>query len=139
MWYVFQNYVSSFRKPLYDEDYAGVLIAPTLMADGNAVYNYKKYYALEKTSLSPRRRTTKNQDSCCLGGTKSSADQGLSFGDFSNLKGGIRMANDMERQLREGVKLVMLGQSATGKTTLLVRLTKGIFNSHHEATIGFEF
>jgi len=116
-------------KPIYEDSYSGVLIAPTIAADGKAVYTYKKYFALEKSHLSSKRRATKSQDGCCIGGSKSSPNQESS----------LRMANDMERQLREGAKLVLLGHSATGKTTLLLRLTKGVFNSHHEATIGASF
>lgn len=116
-------------KPLYEENYSGVLIAPTIAADGTPVYSYKKYFALERSHTHAKRISNKNQDGCCIGGSKSSPNQGSS----------LRMANDMERQLREGAKLVLLGHSATGKTTLLLRLTKGVFNSHHEATIGASF
>lgn len=37
------------------------------------------------------------------------------------------------------VKVLMLGESAVGKTSLLVRYAENKFNSDHTATLGVEF
>lgn len=37
------------------------------------------------------------------------------------------------------VKVLMLGESGVGKSSLLVRYTDGKFNNNHVATLGVEF
>jgi len=55
------------------------------------------------------------------------------------IKASVPEDNDEKFKLKEGVKLVMLGDSGIGKTTVLLRLHKKQFFPQHNATIGTTF
>jgi len=74
------------------------------------------------------------QRKCCGGG-----------GDKDLAQNTVRLASQQYEQmsptekLHEGAKLVMLGDSSAGKSSLVLRFCRGTFSPYHEATIGASF
>eukprot|EP01119_Soliformovum_irregulare_P025675 TRINITY_DN9580_c0_g1_i1.p1 TRINITY_DN9580_c0_g1~~TRINITY_DN9580_c0_g1_i1.p1 ORF type:complete len:229 (-),score=56.15 TRINITY_DN9580_c0_g1_i1:26-712(-) len=62
--------------------------------------------------------------------------------DSPSGRGDLRFSGkgkSMRKKLHDGVKLVILGDVCTGKTSILLRFVKNIFSAYHEATIGASF
>ena len=53
--------------------------------------------------------------------------------------GGGHAKSTLQQQLRDGVKVVILGEMSTGKTSVVLRLVRDEFTDAHEPTIGAAF
>eukprot|EP00727_Mastigamoeba_balamuthi_P009207 m51a1_g4909 putative rab gtpase (226) ;mRNA; f:180885-182108 len=87
---------------------------------------------------------------CCNGGSRSggSGDSSSSDRDARSSGGGIAVKSSgrfatgeqaLKQALTTGVKLVLLGEMSTGKTSVVSRLVKNTFTNKVEATIGASF
>eukprot|EP01117_Protostelium_nocturnum_P014560 TRINITY_DN5547_c0_g1_i1.p1 TRINITY_DN5547_c0_g1~~TRINITY_DN5547_c0_g1_i1.p1 ORF type:complete len:379 (+),score=69.31 TRINITY_DN5547_c0_g1_i1:108-1139(+) len=100
--------------------------------------SYKHWYKLEAIGRnSPQTLPISNSQGKCCAGMKGSKE--------GTAQTNVRIATQQYEQLspvkklHEGAKLVMLGDSSAGKSSLVLRLCRGVFSPYHEATIGASF
>jgi len=117
-------------KQCYQKHYDNVILDETSS-------NFKYLFMIEVLDgkIGSQRFPMKKKSgwcSNCDGTSNSTSSQSL----FIRL---IEKENPSRINLHQGAKLVILGDVNTGKTSILVRLVKGLFVSYHEATIGASF
>ncbi|PRP79502.1 Rab5/RabF-family small GTPase [Planoprotostelium fungivorum] len=118
------------RKPLYEAKCGMIYL--------NSAKNtsYKFWYQTEVTGKTTKALllNPQTQRKCCVG-----------VGNKDLAQATVKLASQQYEQmsptqkLHEGAKLVMLGDSSAGKSSLVLRFCRGTFSPYHEATIGASF
>lgn len=115
-------------KPLYENEFHAHV-------DEESKKGFKYWFKVEVQGYQKSQQFVPSKKKCCF---QSEPTQVV-----TNVHG-IQLPHSNEKmtaveRLHDGVKLVMLGEAATGKTTTLLRLHHNTFIPYHDATIGTSF